>query len=272
MHGLVDGYIRDGTGDVLDMEEQARRRSIARSIEYFASPADLLFECPPVWAPSRPSCAKLFSPFGRSCVSIASNKDSATFVVLAKSRLNLQLPLLLLAACGLLIFSRKLAKSKVLWYSSGVSLSLLAGLAVVLLLLARRYRVPGATSATFTLLAIAAYWLALGRYALGMLRVLLIAHWEMALAYCAVLAAGGILWIARVRRDPARKHDFRIQVLWTIRATGLALLSRSSRSGAVQAALLFSAFVAYLILRILDRKPEPSKDGTSKVTAKSKTH
>ena len=44
--------------------------------------------------------------------------------------------------------------------------------------------------------------------------------------YCGVLAAIGIIMIARIRRDEARKHDFRILVLWSIRATGLVLLVR----------------------------------------------
>ncbi len=152
-HGLLDYVVKSYLLEDQETQETAtdllariEKRAIART-EYFPSLFDLLTECPPIWNAKATSCTKVFSPFGRSClsVSVPSNskaRDKAEVKVKLTVAYREKLPLIMGMGFALMYFARLVSKSKVLWYFSGISISVVLGIVILTVFLCRKIRQP----------------------------------------------------------------------------------------------------------------------------------
>ena len=106
---------------------------------------DLLSECPPIWNQKATSCTKVFSPFGKSCISVSVPKNlkadgKADVKVKVDVAFRKALPFVMFLGFALLYLSRFFAKSKILWYCSGISISVLLGIVILTVFLCRKTR------------------------------------------------------------------------------------------------------------------------------------
>ena len=147
VHGLLDAliksYIMGSEANVADIISQIEKRAITRA-EYIPSLFDLLSECPPIWNSKATECTKVFSPFGRSCIalSVPKNYPPGKAEVKVKAIVAFQQPFPIIMFIGfiLMYLARFFSKSKILWYSSGISASVLFGLVILVVVLCRKVR------------------------------------------------------------------------------------------------------------------------------------
>jgi hypothetical protein len=147
VHGLLDAllksYIAGNEESVTDIMTKIEKRAISRT-EYIPSLFDLLSECPPIWDSRSTTCTKVFSPFGRSCIALSvpnkSPDGKAEVNVKVKVSFQQTFPAIMLAGLSLMYLARFFSKSKILWYSSGISVSVLLGLVILVVFLCRKVR------------------------------------------------------------------------------------------------------------------------------------
>jgi len=248
VHGIIDAWIKSqAAGSDFDGAVAVR----ARNKDDFATPLDLLHECPPVWDSNAQACTKAFSPFGPSCVAVTMRKraQKLTFTVKATSKFQKALPGAMALGALILWFAKYLAKSKVVWYTSGVSISVGLGLLVLLIFACRKIKVPGANRTGFTIVSAMGYGAVCIRYVASVLKAAAAKYWQLLAVYCFFFACLGMVHIARVRRSEERKHDFRITVLWAARLLGVTLIVRGTRSSLCGLAITASLLVYYAVTR-----------------------
>lgn len=263
IHGLVDTYIKGAgngedvdVGDLLDVASRAE--SAAQHREYGFGPLELLWECPPVWAPDQTTCTKEFSPFYKSCVAVTAKKGSAPeqrrVKVKAWTKRDALLPLLFLCSAILLRYAKPISEFVLLWYVSAMSLWVLVGLVILLVISARKFKVPGSSSWAFVLASLGGYGAAVGGFAKSLIRRLLVQYWEAVAIYCGLLALCGFIYVARLRSSEQRKKDFRVSLLWSLRIVALCILLGSTRSGTGRGVLLAVLAGMYCVARLFKRK------------------
>jgi len=276
-HGLVDhlikSYLVDGQESATDLLAKIEKRAIAR-VEYFPSLFDLLTECPPIWNQKATSCTKVFSPFGRSCISVSVPSNSkAQGKAEVKVKLTVayreKLPLIMAMGFALMYISRYVSKSKILWYCSGVSISVLLGIVILTVFLCRKIRIPGAGSTGFAVLSALGYGAVWVSQVGAAIKAFAAANWELLAGYCAVFALLGAYFIRRIRRNEDSKHDFRILVLWCIRAVGAVLVLCATRSSLLGLALLGVCVVVYVLSRLFGGKEPKEVDSLREPGARS---
>lgn len=251
LHGIIDSWIKAKVGGSsndpnMDVSERALERT-----EYFATPLDLLSECPPIWDSKSTDCIKVFSPFGISCTAVTARKRAdrdkeMKFRVKATSGFEKGLPVLLLIGACILATAKYLAKSKVVWYSSGISISIFAGVVILVVVLCRKVRVPGTSGTSFTVVTALGYGAVWMRYVASTMRAVVAKYWQLLAVYCAIFGVLGFIHIARIRRNETRKHDFRILVLWSLRLLGLFMLCRGTRSSLVSCLTTAALSIYYI--------------------------
>ena len=192
LHGIIDKHVKAkrakqarAEGIVLPevgVETIANKRAVRRK-DMIISPVELLTECPRPWAPHSTVCTKSSSPFGRTCVAVSlpnsrlGKARSAAFNVTVTTNFQRYRFIMFAVGAALLYLSRTLAKSKVFCYSSGISVSVLLGAALLMVLVLRRVKAPGANSFWFGLAAVGGYGMALISATGELLRVVAIEYW-----------------------------------------------------------------------------------------------
>ena len=148
VHGLLDSlikhYVLKDTESITDIVTKIERRAVRRT-QYYPAFFDLLTECPPIWNQSATTCTKVFSPFGRSCVAVSVPRNffhdkKAEVKVKLTVAYQSSLPFIMFIGFLLMYSARFFSKSKILWYSSGISVSVLLGIVILLIFLCRRLR------------------------------------------------------------------------------------------------------------------------------------
>ena len=89
-------------------------------------------------------------------------------------------------------------------------------------------------------------WLTLVRDVQSYLARTIAAHWELVAAYIAGSAALGLFLTRVVRSDTEHKHRTRVLAKWLVRLIGVAMIQRSTYSGATQAVFLVALIVWYI--------------------------
>lgn len=194
LHGIIDKHVKAkrakqarAEGTVLPevgVESIAMKRAVRRK-DMLISPVELLTECPRPWAPHSTVCTKDSSPFGRTCVAVSLPKSrlgkagSSAFNVTVTTKWELYRFVMFAVGAALLYLSHTLAKSKIFCYSSGISVSILLGAALLLVLILRRVKAPGAKSFWFGLVAVGGYGMALISATGELLRVVAIEYWVL---------------------------------------------------------------------------------------------
>lgn len=192
LHGIIDKHVKAkrskqarAEGRVLPevgVETIAMKRATRRK-DMLISPVELLTECPRPWAPHSSTCTKISSPFGRACVAVSlprsgsTSSPNATFNVTVTTKCESYRFIMFAVGAALLYLARTLAKSKIFCYSSGICVSVVLGAALLLVLLLRRVKVPGAQSLWFGLVAVGGYGMAALSAAGELLRVVAIEYW-----------------------------------------------------------------------------------------------
>ncbi len=148
VHGLADAliksYLLDEKENGTDILSKIEKRASTR-MEIFPSMFDLLSECPPIWNQQATSCTKVFSPFGKSCISVSVPKHSkadgkAEVKVKITVAFRKTLPFVMFLGFALMYMSRFFAKSKIVWYCSGISISVMLGIVILTVILCRKTR------------------------------------------------------------------------------------------------------------------------------------
>ena len=185
------------------------------------------------------------------------------FTVKATSGFEKGLPVLLVLGASILASAKYLAKSKVVWYSSGVSISILAGVVILVVVLCRKVRVPGTSGTSFTVVTALGYGAVWLRYMATAMRAIVAKYWQPIAVYCAIFGVLGFIQIARIRRNETRKHDFRILVLWSLRLLGLFMLCRGTRSSLISCLTTAALSIYYLATHFSLGKSSKTSKGSS---------
>lgn len=277
VHGLLDAllksYIAGNEESVTDIMTKIEKRAISRT-EYIPSLFDLLSECPPIWDSRSTTCTKVFSPFGRSCIALSvpnkSPDGKAEVNVKVKVSFQQTFPAIMLAGLSLMYLARFFSKSKILWYSSGISVSVLLGLVILVVFLCRKVRVPGAGTTGFALMSTFGYGAVWVSSVGTTIKAFALANWELVAGYCGVFALLGMYIIHRIRRNEESKHDFRVMVLWSIRSLGAVLVWRATRSNLLALSLLGVSFLFYLVSRLFGSRDRHAVDSLAPPTSKKR--
>jgi len=284
LHGIIDnhvkakrarkardeGYILPETG----IETLAFKRAVSRS-DMIISPIELLTECPRPWAMQSQVCEKSSSPFRRSCISVSVPKSrgasSSSFTVTVTTKCNTQRIITFAVGALLLYLARWLGKSKVFCYSSGASLSVLLGAALLLVLILRRVKFPGAQSVLFSLMALGGYGMGMLSATGSLLRHVAVEYWEFVVVYLGVFALVGLGLVYRARSKEDSKESLGTMVVWSIRGFGVMGLVWSSQSGAVCIVVFVLCIVG--IVRQEQTRSQARKEKHAKQQAKvAKAH
>ena len=138
VHGFVDDMIKTHFSNETSTDLVARIEHRAfHGTEMFPSLFDLLTDCPPVWDPYVTICNQSFSPFGKSCIAISSGRKADVKVKVFTNSQDLS-PILF--GVGLLLIFTAIWVSEIalLWYLSGISLTVLLGLIILIVFILRR--------------------------------------------------------------------------------------------------------------------------------------
>lgn len=130
-HSVIEEFV---FGFFLSPEEKLKLKAKHNSedlvFEKTSMVRDLVSSCPSPLAYQYNTCNMQFSPYGRACVSIKSDK-SIHVQIDTFFGFNFRRLLHLLAGLALLILSHTLSKSKIFQYSTGSFLFMIAGLLVI---------------------------------------------------------------------------------------------------------------------------------------------